>query len=98
MPKRIKEPARDKTARASDALALMKLIAHVEGRSLEPGSKNAMDRKWILDTYLECRRAALGKEPPPVVYLTIHTGAEDPSGSTSADVAASPCEFGGHNT
>ena len=77
-------------ARGSDAFALMKLIARVEGKSFDPESGNVVDRQWILDTYQQCRAAVIGKEPPRPVHLTVDEAAADAPDSISADAAASP--------
>jgi hypothetical protein len=72
MAKRTRESNASGGTRGSDAFKLMESIARVEGKSFDHGAENAVDRQWILDTYRQCRLAALGKEPPPVVHLTIY--------------------------
>ena len=45
------------------AYRLLRDIAHVEDKLLDRSEKNptkVADRKWILDTYAECLRAARG--------------------------------------
>lgn len=76
-------------ARGSDAFALMKLIAQVEGKSFDRDLDNAVDRQWILDTYRQCRVAALGKEPPGLIQLIIQETPVEPPNPISADTAAS---------
>jgi len=63
--------------RGSDAFSLMQLIGQIEGKSFVFGSENIADRKWVLDTYRECRFAVAGKEPPQAVHLTIVTSEDD---------------------
>jgi hypothetical protein len=39
---------------------LMQEVASLEGKLLYGGKPNSADRKWLLDTYAECLRAARG--------------------------------------
>lgn len=39
------------------AYTLLHEIAEAEGKSLFHGETNAVDRRWILDTYAECLEA-----------------------------------------
>jgi hypothetical protein len=44
------------------AYRLMRDIAHVEKKKLNGiARQNPPDRKWILDTYAECRQAVIGQ-------------------------------------
>ena len=48
------------------AFKLLEKISLVESRPLYPvteGGKTAADRKWILDTYVECIKAVRGYRP-----------------------------------
>lgn len=42
------------------ALDLLNIIVTLEGRQLYKTGNNPADRKWFLDTYVECLRAVRG--------------------------------------
>lgn len=53
------------------AYRLLRDIAIVEEKSFAGGKTNSVDRKWLLDTYVECLRAARGYRKEGVYPLSI---------------------------
>jgi hypothetical protein len=58
------------------ALSLLQLIARAENKVFANGRNNVADRRWILDTYRECRMAVEGKEPVSLIIGDLGDEAE----------------------
>lgn len=58
------------------ALYLLQLVSDIEGKSLSKqpsgNGKEATDRKWLLDAYVECLKAVNGKR-----YVGPHPSEQD---------------------